>query len=152
MAKVNELPFRGIETNYFVRPSYGVIVARCQVHELHEGHLALFRGRKARHNRVIVFLGQKPIGSTYKNPLDFETRKAMIQAKFPEFFVLPLTDAANDFVWSKRLDDKIRELADYGDVTLWRQGFVCSTLSRCLYSGGIDSAYWYKYQWNRHQG
>jgi bifunctional NMN adenylyltransferase/nudix hydrolase len=107
-------------------PDYGVLVARCQVDELHEGHLALFREVKARHNRVILFLGQKPIGSTYNNPLDFETRKAMVQAKFPDFFIFPLTDTKTDEQWSKNLDAKIAEVADFGKVTLYggRDSFV----------------------------
>lgn len=108
------------------KPSYGVIVARCQVHELHDGHLALFGEVKARHNRVIVFLGQKPIGMTFNNPLDFETRKKMIQAKFPDFLVLPLTDTHSDETWSRNLDARIGEVADYGEVTLYgaRDSFV----------------------------
>jgi bifunctional NMN adenylyltransferase/nudix hydrolase len=107
-------------------PDYGVLVARCQVDELHEGHLALFREVKARHNRVILFLGQKPIGSTYNNPLDFETRKAMVQKMFPDFFIFPLTDRQSDEQWSKDLDAKIYEVADYGKVTLYggRDSFV----------------------------
>ena len=101
------------------KPSYGVLVARCQVPELHEGHLWLFNEVKARHERVIIFLGVKPIGATYKNPLDFETRKAMVQTLYPTFNVLPLPDLPTDEAWSKLLDSRIRELADYGDVTLY---------------------------------
>ena len=101
------------------KPSYGVLVCRCQVPTLHEGHLWLFNEVKARHERVIIFLGVKPIGATYKNPLDFETRKAMIQAAYPTFNVLPLPDLPTDEAWSKVLDTRIRELADYGDVTLY---------------------------------
>lgn len=109
-----------------VKPSYGVLVARCQVHKLHEGHLALFNEVRTRHNRVILFLGVKPIGATYNNPLDFETRKAMVQAEFPDFNVLPLPDLKTDEAWSAVLDNRIRELADYGDVTLYgsRDSFV----------------------------
>lgn len=108
------------------KPDYGVLVARCQVDELHEGHLALFREVKARHNRVILFLGQKTIGSTYNNPLDYETRKAMVQAKFPDFFISPLSDTQGDMQWSLNLDARIAEIADYGDVTLYggRDSFV----------------------------
>lgn len=101
------------------KPSYGVLVARVQTPDLHEGHLWLFNEVKARHERVIVFLGVKPIGATYKNPLDFETRKAMVQAAYPTFNVLPLPDLPTDEAWSKVLDTRIRELADYGDVTLY---------------------------------
>lgn len=102
-----------------MNPSYGVIVGRFQVHELHEGHMELFRAVMGRHNRVIVFVGTTPVGSTPRNPLDFITRKAMIQAKFPNFTVLPLPDANGDYVWSRLLDTKIREVVEYGDVTLY---------------------------------
>ena len=103
------------------KPSYGVLVARCQVHELHEGHLWLFNEVKARNSRVIIFLGVKPIGATYKNPLDFETRRAMIQAipAYKDFNILPLPDMPTDEAWSKVLDGRIRELCDYGEVTLY---------------------------------
>lgn len=108
------------------KPNYGVLIARCQVPSLHAGHLELFNEVKNRHQRVILFLGQKPIGSTYNNPLDFETRKAMVQATFPEFIILPLTDTMSDEQWSKNLDGKIREIVDYGEVTLYgaRDSFV----------------------------
>jgi bifunctional NMN adenylyltransferase/nudix hydrolase len=108
------------------KPTYGVIVGRFQVHELHEGHMELFRAVKGRHNRVIVFVGKSLGGLTKRNPLDFVTRKAMIQAKFPDFTVLPLQDTMTDEVWSASLDAKIREVVDYGDVTLYgsRDSFV----------------------------
>ncbi len=88
--------------------------------------MALFNEVKARHNRVILFLGVKPIGATYKNPLDFETRKAMIQAEYPDFNILPLPDTKSDEQWSRNLDNRIRELADYGSVTLYgsRDSFI----------------------------
>ena len=108
------------------KPSFGVIVGRFQVHELHDGHMELFRAVRALHNRIIVFVGVSPTGSTKRNPLDFETRKRMIQAKFPEFTVLPLKDTMTDEMWSKNLDDKIKEVVNYGSVTLYgsRDSFV----------------------------
>ena len=109
-----------------VKPSFGVIVGRFQVHELHDGHMELFRAVRARHNRILVFVGVSPTGSTKRNPLDFETRQRMIQAKFPEFTVLPLPDVMTDEAWSKNLDDKIHEVVNYGDVVLYggRDSFV----------------------------
>lgn len=100
-------------------PSYGVIVVRCQVHELHAGHIELFSAVRARHNRVLVFVGVAPTGMTRLNPLDFETRKAMIQARFPNFTVLPLPDQKSDEYWSHLLDQKIGEVAQYGEITLY---------------------------------
>ena len=109
-----------------IKPSFGVIVGRFQVNDLHDGHMELFRAVRARHNRILVFVGVSPTGSTKRNPLDFETRKRMIQAKFPEFTVLPLKDVMTDEMWSANLDAKIREVVDYGDVTLYggRDSFV----------------------------
>lgn len=91
------------------KPSFGCLVGRFQVHELHDGHMELFRIVKGRHNRIIVFLGCNKVGPTRHDPLDFETRKKMVQAKFPEFTVLPLKDKKTDEEWSKDLDERISD-------------------------------------------
>lgn len=109
------------------KPKYGVIVGRFQVPELHDGHLELFRAIKARHERVIIFLGVSASkNSTKKNPLDFETRRRMIQAKFADFSVHPLLDRRTDIEWSEELDDEIAKLIPFGDATLYgsRDSFV----------------------------
>lgn len=108
------------------KPTYGVIVGRFQVHQLHDGHVALFKAVHSRHARVVVFVGISPNLFTKRNPLDFMTRKAMIQAKFPQFTVLPLLDQPTDQAWSDLLDTKIREVTGYGNVTLYggRDSFV----------------------------
>jgi bifunctional NMN adenylyltransferase/nudix hydrolase len=87
--------------------SYGVIVGRFQVNDLHDGHMELFRQVKARHNGVIVFIGSHPAGLTKDHPLNFEVRKRMIEAKFPDFIVRELRDTRSDETWSKSLDDAI---------------------------------------------
>jgi bifunctional NMN adenylyltransferase/nudix hydrolase len=101
------------------KPSYGIIVGRFQVHNLHEGHLELFRQVSALHERVIVFIGVHPTGITRRNPLDFETRKKMIQAEYPDFMFFPLPDRGNDEAWSKDLDERIGEVVQYGTATLY---------------------------------
>ena len=108
------------------KPSYGVVVGRFQVHELHDGHMELFRQVRARHSRVVVFVGVAGARGTKHNPLDFETRMKMIQAKFPDFSVLPIADVMTDEAWSANLDSAIRLIASYGDVTLYggRDSFV----------------------------
>ena len=108
-------------------PNYGVVVGRFQVPELHDGHIELFRVVTERHRRVIVFLGVHQAGNaTRRNPLDFETRRRMIQAKFPEFSIHPLLDKRTDAEWSRYLDLAIRQLVPFGDVTLYgsRDSFV----------------------------
>jgi bifunctional NMN adenylyltransferase/nudix hydrolase len=109
------------------KPSYGIVVGRFQVNDLHDGHMELFRQVRARNDGVIVFVGVHPAGLTKDNPLDFETRRRMIQAKFPEFTVLPLADTRNDEMWSKSLDDAISAaVSGPADITLYggRNSFV----------------------------
>jgi bifunctional NMN adenylyltransferase/nudix hydrolase len=109
-----------------IKPSYGVVVGRFQVTDLTEGHMELFRQVRRNHKTVIVFVGVAPASLTQNHPLDFPTRKIMIQAKFPEFIVLPLRDTRDDGSWSEQLDYAISGIADFGDVTLYggRDSFV----------------------------
>lgn len=110
-----------------MKPSYGIVVGRFQVNDLHDGHTELFRQVRARHSGVIVFVGVHPAGLTKDNPLDFETRRRMIQAKFPEFTVLPLPDTRNDEMWSGQLDKAIASaVSGPADITLYggRNSFV----------------------------
>jgi bifunctional NMN adenylyltransferase/nudix hydrolase len=68
-----------------------------------------------------VFLGCTKVGPTRHDPLDFETRKKMVQAKFPEFTVLPLKDKKTDEMWSAELDERISDAVGEvpADVTLY---------------------------------
>lgn len=93
-------------------PAYdvGIVIARFQVHELHEGHIDLIKNVCAEHEKVIVFLGLSPCMVTQNNPLDFESRKQMILEKFPNVNVLYIKDQADDNNWSKELDEKIGDL------------------------------------------
>lgn len=91
------------------KPSFGIVVGRFQTHCLHDGHMELFRIVRGRHSRIIVFLGCNKVGPTRHDPLDFETRKKMIQVKFPEFTVLPLRDKKTDEEWSSDLDERISD-------------------------------------------
>ena len=107
--------------------NYGVIVGRFQVNELHPGHLELFRQVSEKHERVIVFIGVPRTVPTKRNPLDFETRKKMIQADYPDFIILPLRDEKSDQFWSKNLDDQVQNVTQFtGSVTLYggRDSFV----------------------------
>jgi len=100
-------------------PSYGVIVGRFQVPSLHEGHIELLKKVESFHHHVILFLGVAPGGASTHNPLDYDTRRIMIQHIFPNFIVLPIADCSSDKVWSDNLDKKIAEIVSYGNVTLY---------------------------------
>ena len=84
----------------------GAIVARFQVPELHEEHIALIQRVVNTHPRVFVILGlaADACKCTYNNPLDFPTRKAMVEKAFPTVEVLYIKDLGNDELWSRELD------------------------------------------------
>lgn len=88
----------------------GVIVGRFQVDELHHGHIDLIKSVFENHDKVIIFLGLSPMKCTYNNPLDFESRKQMIQEKFPEANILYIKDMRSDEKWSKTLDGMISDV------------------------------------------
>ena len=48
-------------------PDVGIIVARFQVHELHDAHRDLINSVLDRHDRVIIFLGLSEVRNTKRN-------------------------------------------------------------------------------------
>lgn len=106
----------------------GVIIGRFQLHQLHSEHIKLIASVLSKHEKVILFLGTTVATSTKKNPLDFITRKAMIEEAF-EFgisAILPLPDCRSNSIWSNQIDTKIREIFPSGSVTLYgsRDSFI----------------------------
>lgn len=93
----------------------GVIVARFQVHQLHEGHVKLIDMVCSNHKKVIIFLGVSEIPNTRSNPLDFATRKIMIQEQYPDVIILPQKDQRSNEKWSQSLDAEIK--VPFGDRT-----------------------------------
>lgn len=87
----------------------GVIIGRFQVPELHSAHKDLIEHVRSEHGKVIIFLGLAPIQNE-ENPLDFESRKQMILASYPDVNVLYIKDVNSDTVWSKRLDGMVGDL------------------------------------------
>jgi bifunctional NMN adenylyltransferase/nudix hydrolase len=85
----------------------GCIVARFQINKLHEGHIKLIDKVRKNHKKVIIFLGIPVIGNSKSNPLDFATRKAMIQESYPDVVVLPQKDQRSNEKWSEILDSQI---------------------------------------------
>lgn len=88
----------------------GVIVARLQIDELHSGHRSLIDRVKEVSDATVILLGISRARGTEKNPLDFETRKVMIQEEYPTINVIPVYDNKSDEVWSKNLDEIIESL------------------------------------------
>ncbi len=114
----------------------GVIVGRFQVHELHAAHVDLINYVVGRHDATLIILGLSPVRVTGNNPLDFQSRKQMLQREYPEVGIYYLHDRASDSVWSKQLDDLVAEHIKPGaTVTLYggRDAFIKS------YDGRYDT-------------
>lgn len=104
----------------------GVIIGRFQLHNLHEAHKELIQYVIERHDKVIVFLGISSAIGTRRHPLDFITRKYMLEEVFSNLVILPLLDNKSDHVWSSQIRIKVREVFPSGDVTLYgsRDSFI----------------------------
>lgn len=85
----------------------GVVVARFQVDDLHDGHQLLLKAVDEENDIVIVVLGTCQPKNTMENPLDFKTRSFMVKEILPGAVVVPLEDHVDDEEWSKSLDQLI---------------------------------------------
>jgi hypothetical protein len=106
--------------------SIGSVVGRFQVHELHDAHRYVIDQVVNNHKKSIIFLGVPKVVGTKKNPLDFDTRKKMIQSSYPDTLILSLPDIGDDFKWTAELDKRIREVYPIGEVVLYggRDSFI----------------------------
>lgn len=111
-------------------PKYeiGVIVGRFQVNRLHTAHRKLIQTVIDNHPKVLIFLGVSPASPTQRDPLDFQTRKAMIMEEFsdPSITILPIGDTRSNQYWSQVLDQKIQETYLSGKPILYgsRDSFI----------------------------
>lgn len=85
----------------------GCIIGRFQTNRLHEGHINLISHVLSNHKKAILILGVSRVQNTKKNPLDFASRKAMIQKLFPSLMILPVMDQRYDETWSSLVDNAI---------------------------------------------
>lgn len=106
--------------------SIGSVVGRFQVHDLHDAHRYIIDQVVNNHKKSIIFLGVPKVVGTKKNPLDFDSRKKMIQASYPDSVILALPDFGDDVKWTSELDRRIREVYPIGDVVLYggRDSFI----------------------------
>jgi bifunctional NMN adenylyltransferase/nudix hydrolase len=104
----------------------GVIIGRFQVHQLHKAHCDVIESVMSNHKKVILFLGVTQVMGSSSNPLDFASRKSMIQENYPGIVISPLPDTRDDESWSKNLDSRIREIFPIGGVLLYgsRDSFI----------------------------
>lgn len=101
--------------------SIGVLVARFQVAELTEGHKELLDFVLAKkHNQNVIFLGVAPTKATKNNPLDFDSRRRMLEEAYPgQFTIMFQEDRPTDDQWSAELDERLSIIANGRDVVLY---------------------------------
>lgn len=113
----------------------GVIIGRFQVDDLHPAHRAVIDEVKSRHESVYIILGVPVIPLSVRYPLDFATRRRMIQSWYPDIEVLLIPDCKSNIEWQKNLDNIIRTAEPHARVTLYggRDSFIK------LYNGKFDT-------------
>ena len=100
----------------------GVVIGRFQVPRLHAGHRALIDTACAESATVLIVIGSPGHGGpalTVRNPLDYETREAMIKKAYPKVAVCELRDERKDEDWSTTLDMTIQKHAAGAPVALY---------------------------------
>jgi bifunctional NMN adenylyltransferase/nudix hydrolase len=108
------------------KPEVGVMIGRFQTPYLHEGHTSVLDRVCEMHSNVIVFLGIPRIQNTKRNPLDFATRRKLIQEKYPEVIVMALPDHRSDEKWSENVDNTLATIFPEKDAILYgsRDSFI----------------------------
>lgn len=86
---------------------YGIIVGRFQTPYLTPGHIKLIDFVLSRHDSVVLFLGESKSVRNERNPLDFATRRQMIQETYPKLSIVQILDRPSDVTWSRELDRAI---------------------------------------------
>ena len=99
-------------------------VARFQVPELHDGHMALLKAAiSISKTPPVFFLGVSPTRGTQRNPIPYEFRRSLLVNIFgSKISVLPLPDMSSDEAWSQNLDRQIDLLRIPGLVPLLMTG------------------------------
>lgn len=97
---------------------YCVTVGRFQVPDLHYAHIKILYDMMVAHKKVLVLVGSSQAPGTDIDPLDYPSRKAMIEKQFPNIIVDKLTDHRSDDIWSDNLDKKIRQHFPKGTVVV----------------------------------
>lgn len=78
----------------------GVIIARFQTPYLHNAHKELINFVRNENDKTIVLLGLSPLKATYNNPLDFDSRRKMIEDEFDDIVIGYVDDNPDDNIWS----------------------------------------------------
>ena len=113
--------------------SLGVVIGRFQIHELHDGHIALLDLVSERHECMLILIGHNSIRFNEVDPFPFHIRKQMLETRYPSAIILPLLDSPISNVhWSSVVDEKVAAASYNGDAILYgsRSSFIPSYTGR----------------------
>jgi len=114
----------------------GALVGRFQVPELHDGHKELLRTVMARHDKVIILLGMSPLRASKNNPLNFQSRKKMIEEFDPSIECYYIEDKPSDKDWSNSLDSIISKHVPFDEKVIL---YGCRDSFMSHYHGRYDT-------------
>ncbi len=97
----------------------GVVVGRFQLPVIHKGHHYLLEAVNKTHKHFLICIGVSVEIGTRKNPLDYLSRKGMMEKLYPNAVIVPIMDHSSDKIWSTRLDDMIRSIYPTQDIKLF---------------------------------
>ncbi len=107
--------------------SLGVVIGRFQIHELHEGHVALLDHVVERHKQLLILIGHNNIRFNTADPFPFHIRKQMLETRYPRAIILPLLDSpVSNEHWSSVVDEKVESASNNGEAILYgsRDSFI----------------------------
>lgn len=102
-----------------MKSGIGVIIGRFQVPALTDGHKALIRYVRGRHDIVMVLLGVAAQPFSKRDPLPFWMRHDMLLEFDDTLFVQPLSDSVSNDVWSDTVDRTLRGQFPGVGITLY---------------------------------
>lgn len=98
----------------------GVVIARFQVEKLTTAHKKLLDWVYANHPRMIVFLGISPAILSRRDPLNYDSRRMMVQKEYPNSEIIGIKDVGiSNKAWSNKLDTSINERYPLANVALY---------------------------------
>lgn len=115
------------------------VIGRFQIDVPHPAHMSLIHQALDNHQNIVVFLGVSKLIGTKRNPMNFQTRKLMLEQYFEKeaqrIVIIPIPDQADDDLWSKEVDARLDEIHPNRSIVLYggRDSFKKS------YSGKHDT-------------
>ncbi|MDQ6963231.1 MAG: NUDIX domain-containing protein [Mariprofundaceae bacterium] len=95
-----------------------VVIGRFQVPDLHEGHRHLLDVANQA-DQLIIVVGVHVFPASRDHPMDFDSRRMMLEKYYPQATILGLNDTASDRVWSAHLDALIQAHTIFESVILY---------------------------------